>query len=176
MNCNNATAKICGGYSRRDGNYADLVYNAQWWGPSFIPLANGDTQVLFLGRRWLSGPNLPEGCFDICGNGPPLGRGNKAACQAGGDKYEMRSDHSVWYPVQFAADGSILPFKATPSYTLDLPDQAGGGSLCHAQMVKLCGASRNTSVGNCMVCMGTHQGEMRASNCAPRDFKAFCQE
>ena len=122
VNCNNATATICGGYSRRDDNYAQLVYHAQWWGPSFIPLANGETQTLFLGRRWLSGPNLPEGCFDICSNGPPLGHGDKAACQIGGEHYEMRSDSSVWYPVEFAADGSIVPFKHTPSYTLDLPD------------------------------------------------------
>ena len=37
--------------------------------------------------------------FDICSNGPPFGVGNKAACQAGGERYEMRSDFSVWYPV-----------------------------------------------------------------------------
>ena len=43
--------------------------------------ADGEEQTLFLGRRWLSGPNLPAGCFDICGNGPPLGHGDKAACQ-----------------------------------------------------------------------------------------------
>ena len=128
INCNNATADICGGYSRRADNYDNLVYHAQWWGASFIPLANGETQTLFLGRRWLSGPHLPEGCFDICGNGPPLGHGNKAACQVGGEKYLMRSDHSVWYPVKFAADGSILPFRRTPSYTLDLPDDILSGS------------------------------------------------
>lgn len=70
INCRNSTALVCGGYSLRDDNYDNLVYNAQWWGPSFIPLATGETQVLFLGRKWLSGPDLPEGCFDICSNGP----------------------------------------------------------------------------------------------------------
>ena len=47
--------------------------HAQWWSVSAIPLANGEAQLMFIGRRWLSGPNLPEGCFDICSNGPPLG-------------------------------------------------------------------------------------------------------
>ena len=77
VNCNNANATICGGFSKRDANYHQLVYHAQWWGPSFIPLANNDTQILFVGRRWLSGPNLPKGCFDICSNTKPLGHGDK---------------------------------------------------------------------------------------------------
>ena len=87
-----------------------------------IPLANGSTQILLLGRRWLSGPNLPSGCFDICGNGPPLGHGDRGACQRGGERYEMRSDRSVWYPLQFADDGAVRPLTALPSYALDLPD------------------------------------------------------
>ena len=122
VNCRNASAEICGGFGSRDANYADLVYHAQWWGPSFIPLANGETQTLFLGRRWLSGPDLPAGCHDICGNGPPLGHGDKAACQQGGERYQMRSDSSVWYPVEFAEDGAMLPFERKPSFTLELPD------------------------------------------------------
>jgi hypothetical protein len=122
VNCRNASAPICGGFGSRSQQYKDLVYHAQWWGPSFIPLANGDTQVLFLGRRWLSGPNLPTGCFDICGNAPPLGNGNKAACQRGGEHYLMRSDNSVWYPVEFDADsGHIMPFETKESFELDLP-------------------------------------------------------
>ena len=54
-------------------------------------------QILYLGRRWLSGPNLPAGCFDICGNSPPLGNGDKGLCQKGGEKYLLKSDLSVWY-------------------------------------------------------------------------------
>jgi hypothetical protein len=122
INCRNASAAVCGGYSLRDASYRDLVYHAQWWGPSFIPLASGDSQVLLLGRRWLSGPNLPAGCYDICGNGAPLGHGDKAACQRGGERYEMRSDSSVWYPLRFAADGSIYPIVRVPNYTMELPD------------------------------------------------------
>jgi hypothetical protein len=103
--------------------HAVTQLQAQWWGPSFIPLANGKTQILFLGRRWLSGPNLPEGCFDICGNGPPLGHGDKGKCQAGGDKFMMASDKSVWYPLEFNdVTGDILPMVPLPSYTLELPD------------------------------------------------------
>lgn len=47
----------------------------QWWGVSYIPLADGSTAYLFNGRRWLSGPNVPSGCDDICGNND-----NPAAC------------------------------------------------------------------------------------------------
>ena len=37
----------------------------RWWGPSFIPLKNGTTQVLYTGRRWLSGwANNPD-CDDM---------------------------------------------------------------------------------------------------------------
>jgi len=123
VNCKNSSALICGSYSKRRNNYANLVYHAQWWGPSFIPLANGTTQVLYLGRRWLSGPHLPAKCFDICGNGLPLGDGNKAHCQKGGEKYEMRSDLSVWHPLEWdEASGEIKPFVQRDSYTLELPD------------------------------------------------------
>ena len=96
--------------------------HAQWWSVSAIPLASGESQLVFIGRRWLSGPNLPEGCFDICSNGPPLGYGDKAACQNGGEHFEMRSDFSVWYPVEFdERTGDILPMRPLSSFTLDLP-------------------------------------------------------
>jgi hypothetical protein len=123
INCLNSSSPVCGGYSLRDDNYNNLIYHAQWWGPSFIPLSNGKTQILFLGRRWLSGPNLPKGCFDICSNGPPLGNGNEALCQVNGDKYLMTSDKSVWFPLEFdEVTGNILPMKKMDSYTLDLPE------------------------------------------------------
>ena len=117
------------GYLRRNDNYANLVWHAQWWAPSFIELADGSEQIIFIGRRWLSGPNLPEGCFDICSNGPPLGHGDKAACQNGGEHYLMRSDKSVWYPLKFNEEtGDILPMRRLDSYTLDLPVRAGSTS------------------------------------------------
>ena len=33
----------------------------------------------------------------------------------------MRDDLDVLYPLEFAADGSILPLRPLPSFTLDLP-------------------------------------------------------
>eukprot|EP01047_Picozoa_sp_COSAG01_P042541 COSAG01_NODE_3721_length_5764_cov_2.689673_5_plen_166_part_00 len=142
------------------------------WGPSFIPLANGETQTLFLGRRWLSGPNLPEGCFDICGNGPPLGHGNKAACQAGGEKYKMRSDSSVWYPVEFGDDGTIAPFKITPTFTLDLP-AASEATKCQRSLAQLCSDAR-ANVRDCDVCCGAHQSSLRAAGCTAHDIGSYC--
>jgi len=119
INCRNSSAKVCGGYSLRYENLADLVYNAQWWGPSFIPVnVNGtvETRVIFLGRRWLSGPNLPPGCHDICGN-----QGKSELCIKGGGEYFLKSDYSVWYPLDFDDDtGQILPLVPLDSFELDL--------------------------------------------------------
>eukprot|EP00038_Savillea_parva_P010595 m.191387 g.191387 ORF g.191387 m.191387 type:complete len:380 (-) comp18323_c0_seq1:39-1178(-) len=116
INCD-ASLEICGGFGKRAGQVNDLVYHAQWWGPSFIPLADGSTQVMYLGRRWLSGPNVPSGCHDICGN-----RGDPAACQAGGANYEFKSDYSVWYPLEFDnATGNIATMRPLSSFTLELP-------------------------------------------------------
>ena len=154
VNCANATATICGGFGARTTNRDQLVYNAQWWGPSFIPLKNGTTQVIYTGRRWLSGfANNPD-CDDMCGNGG--GRGGAASCET--PAYLLRSDFDVWRecagaalavraepaqraaltttmralspaprrnatdPLTFNADGSVVPFTALATFTLELPD------------------------------------------------------
>ena len=36
-------------------------------------------------------------------------------------QYQLRNDLDVLYPLEFAADGSILPLRALPNFTLDLP-------------------------------------------------------
>ena len=112
INCNSASAPVCGAYGKR--MTGSLVFPAQWWGPSFIPLKDGTTQVLYLGRRWLSGPNRPANCTSICNEG--------AKCTNGGGKFFMNSDLSVWYPLVFDASGGIAPMAPLPSYTLELPD------------------------------------------------------
>ena len=116
INCRNASAPICGGYGARKGQDTQLVFHAQWWGASRIPLADGTSVLLFNGRRWLSGPNVPVGCHDICGNG-----GKPALCETGGDRYFLKTDLSVWYPLKFSPDGSILPMQPLDNFTLDLP-------------------------------------------------------
>eukprot|EP00040_Diaphanoeca_grandis_P016272 m.83882 g.83882 ORF g.83882 m.83882 type:complete len:395 (+) comp25683_c0_seq1:126-1310(+) len=115
VNCNNSSALICGGFGLRSQDASSLVFDAQWWGPSFIPLANGETSIVFTGRRWLSGENNPPGCNDICGN-----NGKRDLCR--NSQYLLRSDFSVWYPLEFDdVTGSILPFHPLPSFTLDIP-------------------------------------------------------
>ena len=129
LNCRNATAPICGRYSLRHDTSNDLVYQAQWWGPSFIstlmPNGTAETTILFVGRKWLSGPNLPPGCTDICGN-----KGRPDLCAQGGAKFLMKNDYSVWLPLEFDdVTGAIRPFRATPSFELRL---AGPGHRVHA--------------------------------------------
>ena len=117
VNCANASAPICGGFGARTDNRAELVFNAQWWGPSSIPLADGSTQVLMTGRRWLSGPGADPACDDMCGNSG--GSGGPASCTTPG--YLLKTDFDVWYPLQFDAAGAVIPMAPLPSFTLDLP-------------------------------------------------------
>ena len=60
-------------------------------------------------------------CPSVCGNGPPKGDGNHSRCQDGGEKFFMKTDLSVWYPLEFdTATGDILPMRQLPNFTLDL--------------------------------------------------------
>lgn len=105
VNCQEA-AQICPDQSH-------LVFNAQWWGVSLIPTLPATT-YMFTGKRWLSGPDNPPACSDMCSNG-----GDPGACTA--PDYYLRSDFSVWYPLEFEADGSVSPLHALPNFTLALP-------------------------------------------------------
>ena len=81
---------------------------------STVPLSGGGSTLLLNGRRWLSGEgNNPE-CSDMCGNG-----GNNAPCV--NSLYELRKDLDVWIPLEFDAEGNILPLRALQNFTLDLP-------------------------------------------------------
>lgn len=115
INCRNSSAPICGGFELRKNELHSLVYNAQWWGPSFIPLSSGETAVMFVGRRWLSGPNHPPGCNDICGNG-----GKRELCRS--STYFLKTDFSVWYPLEFDPHtGFIFQMQPLPTFQLSLP-------------------------------------------------------
>lgn len=117
LNCRNSSQSICGGHMRSTS--AEYVYNAQWWSASSLTLSSGASQSIMFGRRWLSGPNVPAGCHDICGN-----RGKPELCVKGGGDYLLKTDLSVWYPLEFdGATGEVAPFRELPRFTLDLPDR-----------------------------------------------------
>jgi hypothetical protein len=114
VNCA-ADVPICGAFGARQVDRADLTFNAQWWSVSRIPTAGGGEAFLLNGRRWLSGAGNNASCDDMCNNdGRPF-----APCVNA--EYELRNDLDVWYPLEFAADGTILPLHPLPSFTLDLP-------------------------------------------------------
>jgi len=125
INCRNASAPICGAFGARAEQRGEVYTNAQWWGPSTISLVNGTSVVLFTGRRWLSGPNHPAGCDDMCGN-----NGNRAACTA--PTYRAATDFDVWHPLSFAADGTILPMLPLASFELDIPIGAPASTVVGA--------------------------------------------
>jgi hypothetical protein len=114
VNCGDAATPLCGGFGARKVGRADLVYNAQWWSVNTVPLAGGSSALLLFGRRWLSGAGNDPACDDMCGNG-----GNAAPCN--NDKYQLRNDLDVWLPLEFDADGSVLPLRPLQSFTLELP-------------------------------------------------------
>ena len=87
VNCYDANAQVCSG-DPNSPTRDQLVYNAQWWGPSSIPLANGTVQVLMTGRRWLSGFGNNPACDDMCGNGG--GRGGPNSCRT--PAYQLATD------------------------------------------------------------------------------------
>ena len=117
VNCRNAEAEKCTG-DPGSPTRGDLVYNAQFWGPASIPLANGTVQVVYLGRRWLSGFGNNIECDDMCGNGG--GQGGPASCES--PAYLLRTDFSVFHPLTFTANGSVAPFTPLASWTIDIPD------------------------------------------------------
>jgi len=50
----------------------------------------------------------------MCSNG-----GDPGACTA--PAYFLRSDYSLWYPLKFGTDGSVVPLRALANCTLWLP-------------------------------------------------------
>jgi hypothetical protein len=114
INCRDTSVEICGAFGMRTAGEADIVWPAQWWSVSAIPLASGDTALLLNGRRWLSGEGNNAKCDDMCGNS-----GDDAPCV--NPAYELRSDLDVWLPLEFGEDGSLLPLRSLQNFTLDLP-------------------------------------------------------
>ena len=115
INCNDQSTELCGAFGLRKVGAADILWNAQWWSVSTIPLAGGGSTLLLNGRRWLSGEGNDPACGDMCGN-----HGNNTPCD--NPDYELRSDYDVWLPLEFDAAGNVLPLHALPSFTLDIPD------------------------------------------------------
>ena len=114
INCA-ADVPLCGGFGARQVDRADLVFNAQWWSVSRIPTAGGGEAFILSGRRWLSGEGNNASCDDMCYNDGH----SMAPCV--NEKYQLRGDLDVWYPLEFAGDGSILPLRPLPNFTLNLP-------------------------------------------------------
>jgi hypothetical protein len=113
INCNDTAVEICGAFGARTAGEAGILWNAQWWSVSSIPLAGGGSALLLNGRRWLSGEGNNAQCGDLCGNG-----GNDAPCV--NPSYELRKDLDVWLPLEFDAEGNVLPLRPLQSFTLDI--------------------------------------------------------
>ena len=114
INCNDTSVDICGAFGARTAGEGGILWRAQWWSVSAIPLAGGGGPALLLnGRRWLSGEGNDPACGDMCGN-----QGNSAPCVNAG--YELRKDFDVWLPLEFDGEGNVLPLRHLDNFTLDL--------------------------------------------------------
>jgi len=110
INCLSEDTALCGDFS----SHADeLLWKAQWAHVSSIPLANGDTALVMVGRRWLSGPDAPSytACPQMCGTDP--------GCIA--PKYRLATDFDVWQRLNFSADGHVQRMDAAQTFELVLP-------------------------------------------------------
>jgi hypothetical protein len=123
INCHD-NVPICGGYvPNPPWPSANMIYAAQMWGPSYIPLdpawGRGERAIIWSGRKWMSGPNAPawSGIGGACCNGP----------QGGGPaNYFLKSDYQVWIPMNIV-NGVASPFPLQESYTLQVPDTTDNG-------------------------------------------------
>ena len=121
LNCNATSADaICGGYGDRSGD--PLRVHAQGIGLSLIPLADGSTAYLWHGERWLSAAHANPTCPDEC-------RAEEGVC-AEPDAYIKGEGFAYWVPLQFGADGAVLPFAPfVDSFTLDIAEGFTEGHL-----------------------------------------------
>lgn len=103
VNCNDTLVEICGAFGARTVGEGGILWSAQWWSVSTIPLAGGGAALLLNGRRWLSGEGNDPACGDMCGN-----LGHNAPCV--NDKYELRRDVDVWLPLEFDGEGNVRCF------------------------------------------------------------------
>ncbi len=117
LNCRRTdSGDVCGAYGERTGD--PLIIQAQGIGLSEIPLADGTTALLWHGERWLSAANNNPSCPDECQ--PESGN-----CAEPAD-YIKGQGFSYWIPLQFDAEGNILPFADfVDSFTLDVADSFG---------------------------------------------------
>ena len=117
VNCNRTDAgDICGAYGDRPSD--PIRIKAQGIGLSLVPLADGSTAYLWQGERWLSGANNNPACEDACG------------CLDEPPGYIKGHDFSYWIPLEFDAQGNVLPFaEFVDSFTLDVAENFGVAHL-----------------------------------------------
>ena len=117
VNCNRTDAgDICGAYGDRPSD--PIRIKAQGIGLSLVPLADGSTAYLWQGERWLSGADNNPACEDACG------------CLDEPPGYIKGHDFSYWIPLEFDAQGNVLPFaEFVDSFTLDVAENFGVAHL-----------------------------------------------
>ena len=104
VNCR-ADAPVCAGMQPEAplDRPRSLTIPAQGLGISLIPSpTGGDPTVLWTGQRWLSAPFNNPSCESLCA--PASG-----TCTAN-PLYIKGHDFDYWVPLDFSADGHILPF------------------------------------------------------------------
>ena len=109
--CAGAPAEYPLSLSRPTGH---LTIAAQGITISTLRLRNGETAYLWNGNRWLSGPNHPPDCPQLC-------QAPEGICAQ--HNYHAGDDLSYWIPLEFDSNGYVLPFAPfVDEFQLDLPD------------------------------------------------------
>jgi hypothetical protein len=117
VNCRNSSSPICPGsaYAPSKDSLDNAIIPAQGFSINEITTADGGTEWIWIGDRWLQGPgNNPE-CTNLCNKPAPQ------ACIAGQPNYRVGRDPTYWTPLEFDAAGKVLPLYWRDSFELNLP-------------------------------------------------------
>ena len=101
---------ICAGMRDPDAGdnrpVGQIIIPAQGFSTSVLPTADPSAAptYVWVGHRWLSGPDNPPGCNTLCvaDAGPCLQP----------DGYFAGSDYAYWIPLKFDGDGNVLRFDS----------------------------------------------------------------
>lgn len=75
-------------------------------------------------------------------------------------------------------DGTGPTWRVQPGarYRVSIVVSTGGAAnlKCQAELDHACVGARRASVGDCLVCIGTHQQAMKHANCSSTEIRAYC--
>eukprot|EP01048_Picozoa_sp_COSAG05_P018392 COSAG05_NODE_2680_length_2775_cov_5.741779_1_plen_158_part_00 len=86
-----------------------------------------------------------------------------------------RVQFSKWQPLSGKANNSAFWCPPAACGSANLPDECKS-HVCATEEQSVCGNAKNTSAGNCFICLGAHQSALIRAGCTNADFEKFCAQ